>query len=104
MAPDLLWLITAVSVSLCLFLWFREVRRVLRERRSMVDSAAGQLRSSREKAMRMPQDPETAAVLRRSERIYAQAVELYNHTLRRPLYMLPARLMGFRPMGEEALF
>lgn len=103
MAPGILLLIAAVCASLCLFLWFRDVRRVMRERRSMVESAAGQLRLSREKLMRMPQDPKTAAVLERSERIYAQAVELYNHTLRRPFYMLPARLMGFRPIGDREM-
>ena len=37
------WLIAAVSTTAFLVLWFWEVRRVLRSRRSVVESAAAQL-------------------------------------------------------------
>ena len=35
-------LLLACSIALSLFLWFRDVRRTMRERRNVVDSAYGQ--------------------------------------------------------------
>ena len=91
----LLSLLALGSTALCLFLWFREVRRIMRERKSTVDSAGIQLSVYTEKSLGAHGDPEAAAVLARSERIYHQAVEIYNQTLERPWNYLPAHLMGF---------
>ena len=98
MVPWLISLLALVSTGICLFLWFRDVRRVMTQRKSTVESAAGQLSACREKTVRARGDPDAAAVFRRSERIYRQAVELYNETLRKPWNWLPAYLMGFRPV------
>jgi len=95
MAPWLMSLIAVVSVALCLFLWFRDVRRIMQERKSTVESAAGQLAVHREKARKARDDPDAAAVLARSEDIYRQAVDIYNRTLQKPWNYLPARLMGY---------
>ena len=100
----LICLIAVVSTALCLFLWFRDVRRIMRERKSTVDSAKAQLNVFREKAHKARDDPDAAAVLQRSESIYRQAVEHYNRTLRRPWVYPPAALMGFRMIengGED---
>lgn len=59
------WLAALVSFSAFLVLWFREVRRMLRSLKSIVDSAL------------------------------EQAVENYNHALTRPWNFLPGHLMGF---------
>lgn len=48
-----------------------------------------------------PADREAAAVLYRSESIYRQAVDNYNHALHRPWVYIPARIMGFRRAPEE---
>lgn len=101
MAPQLISLIAVVSVALCVFLWFRDVRRIMGERKSTVESAAGQLAAWREKARRAPSEPDTAAVIERSESIYRQAVELYDQALRRPWNYLPARLMGFHRISSR---
>ena len=98
MAPWLISLVAAISIILCFFLWFREVKRVMRENKSTVESAGAQLAVSRVKALRTRDDPESAAVLERSCKIYRQAVENYNLSLRKPWYWLPARLLGFRPI------
>jgi len=95
MAPWLMSLIAVVSVALCLFLWFRDVRRIMQERKNTVESAAGQLAVHREKARKARDDPDAAAVLARSEDIYQQAVDIYNRTLQKPWNYLPARLMGY---------
>ena len=97
MANWLICLIAVASTMLCLFLWFRDVRRIMRERKSMVDSAAGQLAISKQKAAAQ-NDPESTAVLTSSRRIYQQAVDIYNETLCRTWVRLPARLMGYRPI------
>ena len=90
------WLIALISISAFTALWFWEVRRVLLQSRSMLESAGGQLRLYRKKADGKRYDPELAAVLYRSESIYRQAVEHYNRTLHKPWVYLPGRLMGFQ--------
>lgn len=89
------YLIAITSTVCCFILWFRDVRRIMRERKSTVESAAGQLAVWREKARKAPGDPDAVAVLTRSEDIYRQAVDIYNKTLGKPWNYLPARLMGF---------
>lgn len=96
MASWLIPLIAVISTTLCLFLWFREVRRIMRERNSTVESAGGQLAVCRERALKARGDPETEAVLERSEKIYRQSVDLYNRTLRQPWVYIPAVLMRYR--------
>lgn len=98
MPHGVVWLIAIISTFVCLFLWFRDVRRIMRERRSMVDSAASQLAAFREKASDASAAPATAAILERSEGIYRQAVDLYHQTLKTYWCRFPAALMGFRPI------
>lgn len=96
MTPWPILLIAVGSTFLCLYLWFREVRRIMQERKNTVESALGQLATCWEKAHRARGDPEVSDVFARSENIYRQAVDLYNRTLKNPWYCLPAYLMGFR--------
>lgn len=99
MSTWLAWAIAAVSTAACLLLWFREVRRLMLNRESTVESAAGQLAVCRRQAADARDDAGAQAVLERSEKIYRQAVDLYNHTLRKPLIRFPAFLMGFKPIS-----
>ena len=104
MASRIIALVAVVSTAAFLFLWFRDVRRIMRERKSTVESARSQLSFFRDKAHKARDDPDTAAILERSESIYRQAVEHYNQTLRKPWVCLPAALMGFRMIqngGED---
>ena len=89
-------LVAVISTAVCFFLWFRDVRRIMGERKSTVESAKAQLDIFLGKAHQARGDPEAAAVLERSASIYRQAVEHYNRTLRRPWIYVPAALMGFR--------
>lgn len=105
MAFRIIALIAVVSTAAFLWLWFRDVRRIMRERKSTVDSARAQLNVFRDKAHKARDDPDTAAILTRSESIYRQAVDNYNRTLRKPWVYLPATLMGFRMIqngGEDS--
>ena len=97
-----MWPVPILSTAAFLFLWFKDVRRIMRERQSMVDSAGSQLETYRHAADGQT-DPNTVAVLERSESIYLQAVDLYHQSLRRPWCRLPAALMGFRaiPLPPE---
>lgn len=95
MSPWIAWGIAVVSTAAFLTLWFWEIRRILSDRKSTVDSAAQQLEAFRRRAAASC-DGELVQVLRRSESIYQQAVYNYERTLRRPWVYLPARLMGFR--------
>ena len=98
------WMIAVVSTAACLGLWFRDVRRIMQERRNMVESAAGQLAACRRKAAGIPPGPEIDAILQRVENVYEQAVDRYNDTLSKPWVRLPAAVMGFCPIepGKEA--
>ena len=101
MLPWLIWVVVVVSVTVCLYLWFREVRRIMRERKSTVESAAGQLASCRRKAAGIRYDAELEKVIARSESIYRQATEHYQQAFRKPWIWLPAVLMGFRSIPPE---
>lgn len=92
------WLIAAVSTALCIFLWFRDVQRIMGDRKSTVESAARQFSACREKAAGSENSPECSAVLKRSESIYRQAVDHYCSTLYQPWIYLPAVAMGYRPI------
>lgn len=93
------WLIAIASMGAFLLFWFRDVRRIMRERQSMVESAASQLASCRKKAAADRSDPEATAVLALSHKIYRQAVDIYNQTLKRPWVRIPAYLMGYEPVS-----
>ena len=93
------WLITLiafVSTGTCILLWFRDVHRIMLERKYIVESAGRQLIVCQEKAMKTQNTSEARAVLARSEDIYRQALDLYNRSLQKPWNYLPAYLMGFR--------
>ena len=96
MSSAIAWLAAAVSSALCIFLWFRDVRRTMLERRRTVEFAEGQLRSNRRRAKEAGAGKDGAAVLERSVSIHRQAVDIYNHTLRKPWIYLPAIIMGFK--------
>ena len=90
------WAAAALSTAVCVYLWFREVRRIMAEQTNMLSSAAGQLESSRRRAQEKSADGEAAAVLRRSEDIYRQAQYQYRRCLLRPWIAFPAFVMGYR--------
>lgn len=96
----LMLLIAVISTAICLYLWFRDVRRIMTEQKSTVESAKAQLHIFREKARKARDDPEAATVLERSERIYGQAEDNYNRTLHKPWVYLPATLMGFQTIQK----
>ena len=95
------WLLAVVSTVGFLSLWFWEVRLVLRNYRSMVQCAAGQLVSCRKRLAQSQQDAALLEVLRRSESIYRQAAEHYNAALCKPWAYLPGRLLGFRKVPAD---
>ena len=99
MAPGLLYFVLAAMGFLGLLLWFGKVLRLMRERKRMVDSAAGQLEVCRKMAANARGDDATAAILERSRRIYRQAVDIYNRTLGKGWVYPMAILMGFRPIA-----
>lgn len=100
MAFWLMPLIAAISTAICLYLWFRDVRRIMTEQKNTVESAKSQLKIFREKAHKARNDPEVATVMERSESIYRQAVDNYNRTLYKPWVYPPATLMGFQTIRE----
>jgi len=95
------WLIAILSTIVCLILWFRDVRRIMRTRGSTVESAARQLAVCRKRLTEAPGDPELKEVLARSESIYQQGVDLYNQTLDKLFFRLPGKMLGFYPIQRE---
>ena len=103
MAICIVSLIAVISTLAFLFLWFRDVRRVMRERASTVESALGQLSAIKKWTYESRGDPDLAAVLERNKKIYQQAVTIYNRTLQKPWYCIPAHLMGFHHILQSEL-
>lgn len=95
-----IWLVAIASTSALVALWFWEVRRLLRQHRSMVESARCQLTAFEKRAAEAAGNADVTEVLRRSESIYRQAAGNYNETLHRLWIYIPGRLMGFH--YEEA--
>lgn len=88
-----------LCLVLGVYLWFRRVWLVMKARHEAVEVAARQRQTAEDSAEPSPEA--FAAVLARSENIYAQAVERYEQALHRPLYHLPAVMMGFRSVKED---
>ena len=101
MVPWIIWLIAISSTSICIYLWFKDVLRIMREQKSIVDSAAKQFTLCREKFRKTREDLADAAVLDRSEKIYHQAITHYNQTLYKPWNYLPGRLLGFQLIKHD---
>lgn len=88
-----------LCLVLGVYLWFRRVWTVMKARHEAVEVAARQRQTAEDSAEPSPEA--FAAVLARSENIYTQAVERYEQALHRPLYHLPAVMMGFRSVKED---
>ena len=88
-----------LCLVLGVYLWFRRVWLVMKARHEAVEVAERQRQTAEDSAEPSPEA--FAAVLARSENIYAQAVERYEQALHRPLYHLPAVMMGFRSVKED---
>ena len=88
-----------LCLVLGVYLWFRRVWLVMKARHEAVEVAARQRQTAEDSAEPSPEA--FAAVLARSENIYAQAVERYEQALHRPLYHLPAVMMGFHSVKDE---
>ena len=65
----IIWLVAIASTSALVALWFWEVRRLLRQHRSMVESARCQLAAFEKRAAEAAGNADVAEVLRRSESI-----------------------------------
>ena len=91
--------LVVLLLLLGVYLWFRRVWLVMKARHDAVEVAARQRQTAEDSAEPSPEA--FAAVLARSENIYAQAVEKYEQALHRPLYHLPAVIMGFRSVKDE---
>lgn len=90
-----------LCLLLGLYLWFRHVWRIMKMRQEAVVVADRQLREVED--LRDLSGEAFSAVLARSTSIYHQAVTMYNQTLRHPPNWLPAIIMGFRSISEDAL-
>ena len=93
------WLAAAVSTVACLAFWFRDVKKIMEERQSTVESAARQFAVCSRRAKEAQGRFDTLEILDRSENIYRQAVDAYNRTRSKLWVRLPAALMGFDFIG-----
>lgn len=93
--------VAALSTATCIVLWFRDVRRIMRGHLSTVESAKSQYDTFMANSDRAEWDSETAAILKRSESIYRQAVEVYNANRRRLWVRIPAFFMGYGFISEK---
>ena len=103
MTTTIACLIAIATTTAFIALWFWVVRRELYEKRKMVDAASCQLIASREEYTRARDGPigeRAQEILKRSQSIYRQAVEIYNKTLRKPWNAVPAFFLGYRQKND----
>ena len=89
--------IIIISAICLVFFWFREVKTLLTNQKEIMDTAEKQLTDYRNKHICDRKNPEIAAVMKRCESIYEQAVTHYNALYYKSWIYFPARLMGFQP-------
>lgn len=92
------WLITSFSTASFIALWFWVVRKELRVKQNMVESAKAQLAASRMgclKARDALEAEKSQMILDRSINIYLQSLELYKKAFHQPWNYLPGLIMGF---------
>ena len=100
MIPFLVFIAVASIIAL-LILWCYITKQELRHKIDMVKSAESQLNAYKETLRMMDpadQNEQTQAVAERCLDIYRQAVLLYNETLNRFIYRLPAAILQYRPI------
>lgn len=102
MLPAMIVAIVLVVAILLLFLWFRHVRVVLQERFEAVEIAAKQRNKMWESNGSDYTPADFTAMMTRCENIYTQATSLYEQALRQPFFALPAAIMGFRSLTDDA--
>ena len=97
MIPFLVFIAVASIIAL-LILWCYITKLEMRQKMDMVKSAESQLKACGQTLQTLDdaaQIEQASAVAERCWDIYLQAVSLYNATLRRPVYRLPAFLLKY---------
>jgi len=84
-----------------LYLWFRSVSRIMRERKKDLEDAAARLAEVRTLAYGNRYDPNLAETIKRMELGYKQAEASYMREFRRLRVWLPASVMGYRAVPPE---
>ncbi len=96
--------VAAVSTTAFIILWFFVVRKELYAKQSMVEAAQCQLTACLEEYTHPKDGHEQAKVqeiLKRSQSVYRQTVNIYNRTLRRPWNAIPAFFFGYRRKKDD---
>ncbi len=97
------YFVAAISIVTLLILWFLNVHKVLSRKKEDILRAQDHVRLHREGCSQMrgsPNEKTAARMLETSKKIYLQIEKSYRETLKKPLYLLPGLLMGFR-MAEN---
>lgn len=104
MTTTIAWSISFFSTAAFIALWFWAVRKELKIKQNMVESAKTQLVASKKwrlKARDATEEKKAQAILDRSMNIYLQSMELYRKVLHKPWNYLPGLLMGFHSTEKE---
>ncbi len=95
--------IAGLSTAAFLTLWFVISYRELAHKKLGVAAAAEQVQMHRTlfRQARGGPDAKTAKRMFDTSRlIYAEAAKCYNNTLKKPIYLFPGLIMGFRLLSE----
>ncbi len=104
MSTIIAYSIAFFSTFAFIILWFWVVRKELKIKRNILESAKLQLTASRAQLNRSRDNLETEKskeIFQRSLDIYEQSVKLYNETLQKPWNAIPAVFLGFTPVERQ---
>lgn len=98
MTEKIAWLLVFISFAALVSLWFYIVKKELSKKLSAVETAAEQFNAAKIK-LKKANDNLTSCpaqeIFIRSRNIYQQTISLYNRSLNKPLYKIPAFFLRF---------
>lgn len=98
------YFVAAISMFALFALWFIYAYKVICSKKQDLIQAEEQVRLHREGYHQQNESPDDQVALRMletSKAIYLQIENTYNETLRKPIYRIPASIMGFRRVEQQ---
>ena len=98
--------IAVICIIALLTLWCYITKQELRQKMDMVKSAESQLKACVQTLQTLDdvsQADQSKAIAKRCWDIYLQAVSLYNDTLSRPVYRIPAAIMHYQSINVKQI-
>lgn len=103
MTEKIAWLLVFIFFAALVWLWFYTVKKELSKKLFAVETAEEQFNAAKIKLKKTKDTSNfqpAQEIFTRSRNIYQQTISLYNQSLSKPLYKIPAFFLGFSKKHE----